>query len=50
MIFNDVDYLKFEEVTVLLPYYNFIYFVNGFEETYKLIQNYQDFLVEYDYL
>ena len=50
VIFNDVDYLKFEEVTDLLPYYNFIYFVNGFEETYKLIQNYQDFLVEYDYL
>ena len=50
VIFNDVDYLKFEEVTDLLSYYNFIYFVNGFEETYKLIQNYQDFLVEYDYL
>ena len=50
VIFNDVDYLKFEQVTDLLPFYNFLYFVNGFEDSYKLIENYQDFLVEYDYL
>ena len=50
VIFNDVDYLKFEEVTDLLPFYNFLYFVNGFDDSYKLIENYQDFLVEYDYL
>ncbi len=50
VIFNDIDYLKYERIVGFLPFFNFLYFVNSIDEDYKKLENYEEFLIEYDYL
>ena len=50
VIFNDIDYLKYERIVEFLPFFNFLYFVNSIDEDYKKLENYEEFLIEYDYL
>ncbi len=50
IIFNDIDYLDFDKIIEFLPFYNFLYFVNSLDDNYKQIENYEEFLIEYDYL
>lgn len=48
VIFNDVNYLSYESFIEYFQFFNFLCFVNTFDEEYKLIDNYEDYLVEYD--
>ena len=50
IIFNDIDYLKYSEIENYFPFFNFLYFVNSIDEDYKKLINYEEFLIEYDYL
>lgn len=50
IIFNDVDYLDYDSIMDYINHFNFLYFVNDFEENYKCIDNYEIFLIEYDCL
>ncbi len=50
IIFNDVDYLKYELVAKYFQHYNFLYFVNNNENNYESIDDIELYLIEYDYL
>lgn len=47
IIFNDVDYLKYESIIDYFSFFNFLFFVNGFDDGYKKILNYEDYLIEF---
>ena len=48
IIFNDVDYIDFNELSKYIQYFDFLYFVNEHDEEYTKIENYESLLIEYD--
>ncbi|MDE5617695.1 MAG: hypothetical protein K2I36_02490, partial [Ureaplasma sp.] len=47
IIFNDIIYLKYDNVCQYLQYFNFLYFINSNNDNYQIIQNFEDYLIEY---
>lgn len=45
IIFNDVDYLKIYELEDFLVNFNFIFVVNGYDNTYEVIENFEEFVI-----
>ncbi|MDK2819921.1 MAG: hypothetical protein KFW07_03730 [Mycoplasmataceae bacterium] len=45
IIFNDVDYLKIYELEDFLVNFNFIFVVNSYDNTYEVIENFEDFVI-----
>ncbi len=47
IIFNDIIYLKYDLVYKYLQHFNFLYFINHKNNDYQIIQNWEDYLIEY---
>lgn len=45
VIFNDVDYLKIEELKEFLINFNFLFIVNYYEDNYEDIENIEDYII-----
>ncbi|WP_022935207.1 hypothetical protein ACJA28_00335 [Mesomycoplasma moatsii] len=50
IIFNDINYLSYESLSKYFQFFNFLYFVNSIDEDYKIIQDFDDYLIEFDIL
>ncbi len=49
IIFNDVDYLKIEELKLFLINFSFLFVVNNYENNYEFIENFEDFIIFSNY-